>query len=164
MASTVVPPLQLAPPRTPEKRVGALDTSRAALYSPRTQAERLALYASPRGVLYSPRTHRENLDLTGAQLNDALDSCGALARDLSQLSARAQRQRNAFAAASAPARDGSCPICMETIKDPLACSNNHRFCGDCLRNYRQRGPLSPRLLCPLCRVAMPEPRSSFRVT
>ena len=135
--------------------------------SPRTSAERIALY-SPRAdaALYSPRTHREQLVCTGQELSEALATAAEIALELHQLSARAQQHRAAFVAkartnANANLRD-QCPICMEQLCEPIACTNRHQFCGGCLRSYRRCAPDSPRLLCPLCRVAMPEVLGALR--
>ena len=144
MTTTVVPvlPLAVSSPRLP-----------------RTAAERLAMY-SPRDVaIYSPRTHRERLTLTGSELEDALEAAAELAEKITRLSARGEAARSSFIAKAQANSDANssemCPICMEQLSAPLACSNQHKFCGECLRSYRRSCPNSPRLACPLCRVSMP---------
>ena len=107
---------------------------------------------SPRPQLWTPRTHREQLQLTGEQLGDALESAQSLHLQIAQLSSRAQFQRAEFLANVLSNGDANvreqCPICLEKLSDPLACTNSHRFCGGCLRSYRQKTFLqSPRLLC-----------------
>lgn len=124
--------------------------------------ERLATYRSPRSQfkLYTPRTHAEQLSITGANLGDAFQASEAIAEAIVQLSARAQRQRSAYVATALENADANaanaCPICLERLCEPMTCANKHRFCSACLRSYRRSWPNSPRVLCPLCRVAMPE--------
>lgn len=141
-AMTSVPPLSLS------------------VCTPRTSAERIALYTPRTSLgLYSPRTHREQLDLTGSQLSEALEAAAEIAKRVHHLSTRAAAARADFVAKAQTNADAnqtdSCPICMEQLASPLACANEHKFCGECLRAYRRSCPDSPRLLCPLCRVAMP---------
>lgn len=130
--------------------------------TPRTAAERMALYTPRKGeALYSPRTHREQLDNTGAELAEALETAAELAEAVARLSARANQHRAAFIAKAqanvhANQRE-QCPICMESLVQPMACANRHKFCNHCLASYRRCSLSSPRLLCPLCRVPMPEP-------
>jgi len=125
---------------------------------PKLRDDRTSIYATPRGApKYSPRTHREELEDTGKQLTAWLEVAADIAEEVVQLSARAQRSRAALIAENIDgnARGEQCAVCLEGLRDPVACSNNHRFCSECVRSCRLH---SPRLLCPLCRVAMPGDR------
>lgn len=130
--------------------------------TPTTAEARIASYQSPRTSLYTPRTNREMLDLTGEMLSDALEVTEQIKAKIVMLSARAHAQRAELLAKiqenaeSMHAGERQCPICMEKLREPLACANNHRFCGECLKSYRRSWPHSPRMLCPLCRVDMPD--------
>ena len=120
--------------------------------SPRAQMALLEAYTPRSRALYSPRTHGEQLACTGTQLNDALSTAAEIAEALVRLSERAERQRSVFVDTAREAcAQSACPICMETISEPLECSNHHKFCGSCLRRYRES---CSKFLCPLCRVAI----------
>lgn len=163
-----VPSLQLpAVDDAPLLRSPRTEEWRSSLYqksSTTPEAQRVAsLTASPRSIqLYSPRTHAEQLEVTGSELDDALEAAKHLRERLFLLSERARRDRAAFAAAMGSSdQEEHCPICMESISEPRECENKHTFCAECLRSYRRATHRSPRLLCPLCRVAMPEVLGPF---
>ena len=152
-----VPSLQLpAVDDAPLLRSPRTEEWRSSLYqksSTTPEAQRVAsLTASPRSIqLYSPRTHAEQLEVTGSELDDALEAAKHLRERLGLLSERARRDRAAFAAAMGSSdQEEHCPICMESISEPRECENKHTFCAECLRSYRRATHRSPRLLCPLC--------------
>ena len=146
-----VPPLQLT--TSPISSPLNLTTSPIS-----SREERLATYRSPRScyTLYTPRTNQEQLEITGTMLSEALEVAAEVAAAIRLLSSRAQNQRSDLIASSSDHSDandrGACPICMEQVADPIACENEHSFCGECLRAY---GRTTPRVRCPLCRVPMP---------
>ena len=147
----IVPPLQLT--TSPISSPLNLTTSPIS-----SREKRLATYRSPRScyTLYTPRTNQEQLEITGTMLSEALEVAAEVAAAIQQMSSRAQNQRSDFIASSSDHSDanerGACPICMEQVAEPIACENEHSFCGECLRAY---GRTTPRVRCPLCRVPMP---------
>uniref|UniRef100_A0A8C6WM12 RING-type domain-containing protein n=1 Tax=Neogobius melanostomus TaxID=47308 RepID=A0A8C6WM12_9GOBI len=43
----------------------------------------------------------------------------------------------------------TCPVCLDTFKEPVSLGCNHSFCSSCLQNYWDT--TTPRTTCPVCR-------------
>ena len=144
----------------PASPLGAPAVPPLTISSPRSPRTVQLTVCSPRTALYSPRTHREQLELVGSEISEALATATDIAKEVVQLSARAERQRAEFvakvaqdAAANMDANaQNACPVCMETLADPRACPNRHQFCGDCLKRIYRHS--YPQFQCPLCRIAL----------
>ncbi|CAL1608389.1 unnamed protein product [Knipowitschia caucasica] len=47
----------------------------------------------------------------------------------------------------------TCPICLQTFKEPLTLDCHHNFCSDCLQGFWDQRPIMD---CPTCRSISPE--------
>lgn len=118
MSIAIVPPLTIASP----PRLRTTEAHDGSIMSPRTGC----MYK-----LHTPRTSREQLQLTGMQLNEALEAVEQLGKKIAELSARGHQQRQEFVSnlQTSPGAD-VCPICLDRLRGPVACCNSHQFCGN----------------------------------